>query len=66
MAMDLKDYKELSCKEFRPNCDFTVRAEIEEEVLKKYQEHACSTHGRCVTSPEIEKRIKSHIRGIRV
>ncbi len=33
--MDEKKHKELSCKDFRSDCDFTVRAESEAEILMK-------------------------------
>jgi len=64
MASQNKEYKELSCKDFRSNCDFTARAENEEEVLMKCRVHACSAHGKCETSPEAQARIKSHIRDV--
>ncbi|MBP1741780.1 MAG: hypothetical protein H6Q48_4073 [Deltaproteobacteria bacterium] len=58
------EYKKLSCREFRTDCDFTSQAETEQEVMKKFQEHACSTHGKCITSPEIEKRIRSRMKSV--
>ena len=57
-------YKKLSCREFRADCDFTSQAEAEQEVMKKFQEHACSTHGKCITSPEIEKRLKARMKSV--
>ncbi|MFB3885709.1 MAG: DUF1059 domain-containing protein [Thermodesulfobacteriota bacterium] len=59
-----KELKELSCKDFRSDCDFTIRAESEDEVLNKCQEHACSAHGKCSNSPEARKKIKSRIREV--
>jgi predicted small metal-binding protein len=58
------EYKKLSCKDFRADCDFTSQAEVEQEVLKKFQEHACSTHGKCITSPEIEKRLRARVKNV--
>ncbi|OGP70691.1 MAG: hypothetical protein A2W09_04550 [Deltaproteobacteria bacterium RBG_16_50_11] len=62
MAIPSKECKELSCRDFRADCDFTVRAETEEELMKKCGEHACIAHGKCRTSPEIEKRMRSRIK----
>jgi predicted small metal-binding protein len=59
-----KEYKELSCKDFRSDCDFSIRAETEEEVLNKCREHACSSHGKCDDSPRTREKIKSRIRDV--
>jgi predicted small metal-binding protein len=66
MAAEKKDYKELSCKDFRSDCDFTARAETTNEVLMKCQEHACTSHGKCASSPDSRARIRSHIRTVKV
>ncbi len=66
MAHHTKEYKELSCKDFRLDCDFTVRTQTEKELLDKCREHACSAHGKCGDSPEVRERIKSHIRSVQV
>ncbi len=66
MATESEEYKELSCRDFRSDCDFTIRAETEEELLGKCQEHACGIHGICLTSPRIKAKIKSRIKNIRV
>jgi len=66
MATSSKDYKELSCRDFRADCDFTARAENEEEVMKKCEDHACNAHGKCGSSPQIRQKVKSHIKDIRV
>ncbi len=66
MAHHMKEYNELSCKDFRRDCDFTVRAENERELLDKCREHACNAHGKCGDSPEIRERIKSRIRKVQV
>ena len=60
--MTEKEYRELSCKDFRSDCDFTVRAETDEEILSKCQEHACSAHSKCSDSPETREKIKSRIK----
>ncbi len=66
MARQREEMKELSCKDFRQDCDFTVRAERERELLDKCREHACSTHGKCDDSPEISEKIKSRIRNVQM
>jgi len=64
MAHHTKGDKELGCRDFRQDCDFTVRAKSEEEILSKCRVHACSAHGRCSTSPEMREKIRSHIRDV--
>ncbi len=54
--------KELSCKDFRSDCDFTARAATEEELLKKCQQHACSAHGKCDDSPRSREKMRSRIK----
>ncbi len=66
MAALSKEYKELSCRDFRADCDFTTRAETEEEVVKKCEDHACNAHGKCGSSPQVRSRLRSHIKDIRV
>jgi predicted small metal-binding protein len=64
MTNDTKEYKELGCRDFRQDCDFSVRAKSEEEILNKCRVHACSAHGTCSTSPEMREKIRSHIRDV--
>ncbi len=64
MAVGKKQTKEISCGDFRSDCDFTIRGKTEKEVLDKCQEHACSEHGKCDVSPEIRNKIKSRIRDV--
>ena len=59
-----KTYRELGCRDFRQDCDFTVRAKTENEILDKCQIHACSVHGKCSDSPETRDKIRSHIREV--
>ncbi len=66
MAQNTKEYKELSCKDFRQDCDFTARAETENKLLDKCREHSCSAHGKCDDSPEIREKIKSRIRQVQM
>jgi predicted small metal-binding protein len=64
--MEDKQYKELSCKDFRGDCDFTVRAETEGEILMKCRDHACDVHGKCWNTSETDARIKRRMRDVRV
>ena len=64
MASDSKEYKELSCRDFKADCDFSVRAETADEVMKYCQQHACDSHGKCASSSESREKIKSHIRSV--
>ncbi len=61
-----KELKELGCKDFKSECDFSIRAEKEEEILDRCQEHACSVHGKCDDSPNTRERIRSRIRTVQV
>ncbi len=56
--------KELSCRDFGEDCDFSVKAKTENEVLDKCRVHACSAHGKCKDSLEIRDKIRSRIRDI--
>jgi predicted small metal-binding protein len=56
--------KELSCRDFKSDCDFTVRAKTDDEILNQCQVHACSVHGKCDNSPETREKIRSHIRAV--
>ena len=64
MATHSKQYKELTCKNFRPDCDFMIRAETSEEVMRYSMEHACNVHGKCDSSPESMEKIKSRIKDV--
>ena len=66
MDTNSKEYKELSCRDFKSDCGFMVRAETSEELMKYCQEHACSVHGKCGSSPESREEIKSRIKDVRV
>ncbi|OGP56959.1 MAG: hypothetical protein A2162_12260 [Deltaproteobacteria bacterium RBG_13_52_11b] len=64
MDTERKGYKELSCRDFRQDCDFTVRAASEDELLNRCREHACSVHGKCSDSPGIREKMKSRIKAV--
>jgi predicted small metal-binding protein len=64
MATDSKEYKELSCRDFKADCDFMVRAETADEVMNYCEQHACNSHGKCASSSDSREKIKSHIRSV--
>lgn len=64
--MDSRAYKQLSCRDAGADCDFLVRAETEDEVMKVASEHGCRVHGKCGVSPEFESKIRSLIRDVSV
>ncbi len=64
MARQYKEYKQLICRDFGADCDFMVRAETIEEVMKYGYDHGCHVHGKCWTSPETDRKMKSLIRNV--
>ena len=61
-----KTYKQISCRDAGADCDFMVRAETEEEILKIVADHACSGHNMCEFSPELREKVLSHIKTVSV
>ena len=64
MTLKMKSEKELGCRDFKQDCDFTVRAKSENEILDRCREHACKAHGKCGDSPEIREKVRSRIREV--
>jgi predicted small metal-binding protein len=52
--------KVLRCREMGFDCNEEIRAESEEELLRKAAEHATSQHGLQLT-PDMVTQVKSHI-----
>lgn len=59
-----RTYREISCREAGADCDFMVRAETEEELLKIVGDHACRSHNICEFTPELKEKVLSHIKTI--
>jgi predicted small metal-binding protein len=59
-----KTYKQISCREAGADCDFMVRAETEEELLKIVADHACRGHNMCEFSTELKEKVLSHIKTV--
>jgi predicted small metal-binding protein len=53
--------KVLRCRDVGLDCDFEIRAETEEEILKKAAEHAQTTHNMEITA-EIVEKVRAAIR----
>ena len=64
--MAKREYKQLSCRDFGADCDFLVRAETEEEVLRVASDHGCRIHGECEISPEKKEKARSLIKSVAV
>lgn len=64
--MAAKEYRELNCREAGADCDFLVRAETEDEIMKIAADHGCRSHGMCKFSPELKEKVRSHIKTVLV
>ena len=64
MAGKTKGDKELGCRDFKQDCNFSVRAKSEDEILDRCRVHACKAHGKCDDSPETREKIRSRIRAV--
>jgi len=54
--------KVLRCRDVGFECDGVIRAETEEEVLKKAAEHAQSVHNLKEISDEVVEKVRAAIR----
>lgn len=63
-----KHYKHLSCLDVDPNgdCDFEVRAETEDEVMRLAGEHAKAVHKQSSLPPEMVAKVKAAIKTVTV
>jgi len=64
MAYHNKLYKQLSCRDFGADCDFTVRAKTTEEVMEYGYGHSCTVHRKCGSSPKTDQRMRSLITNV--
>ncbi len=60
--MAKKEYKQLSCRDSGADCDFMIRAQTEEEVIRLVTEHACRVHSKCEIPPQ--SKIRPLIKGV--
>jgi predicted small metal-binding protein len=61
-----KEYKQLNCRDAGADCDFLVRAETEDELIRIVSDHGCRVHGLCEFSSELESQVRSHIQIVMV
>ena len=54
--------KTLRCRDVGPDCDFVVRADDEDEVMRQVAEHARTAHGIDPVPPDLAARARSQIR----
>ncbi len=59
-----RTYHEVSCRDSGADCDFKVRAESKEELLKIVADHACRSHEICEFSPEMKEKVSSQIKTV--
>jgi len=56
--------KMLRCRDVGVDCDHVIRAETEEELMRKCAEHAKTAHGMTEISPELAAKVKSAIKDV--
>jgi predicted small metal-binding protein len=56
--------KSIKCVDVGVACDYEARAENEEELMKKVQEHARTAHGMNEIPPELVAKVKKAIRDV--
>ena len=53
--------KVLKCSDVTPGCNFEIRGESEDEVLKKADEHAKTAHNMENMTPDVLSKVRSAI-----
>ncbi len=53
--------KVLKCNDVKPGCDFEIRGNSEEEVMKKAGEHAKAAHNIQEITPELASKVRGAI-----
>jgi predicted small metal-binding protein len=53
--------KSFSCRNIGNDCDYQVRGRSEEEVLKKFTEHAKTAHNMTEISKEFSDKVRAAI-----
>ena len=56
--------KMLRCRDVGVDCDAVIRAETEEELMRKVAEHAKTVHGMSEISPDIAAKVKAAIKEV--
>ena len=61
-AASYSDMKTITCREAGFECDYIVKGETEEEVMKRGAEHAMKDHG--MKEEDITPEFKEKVRGL--
>jgi len=56
--------KMLRCRDIGVDCDGVIRAETEEELMRKVAEHAKTVHGMSQISPDMAAKVKAAIKDV--
>ena len=56
--------KELKCRDIGIACDQAIRANTEEELIKKTVQHALMVHGIDLTEPDLLEQLRALIGAI--
>jgi predicted small metal-binding protein len=56
--------KILRCRDVGVDCNEVIRAETEEELMRKVAEHAKTVHGMSEISPDLVAKVKAAIRDV--
>ncbi len=56
--------KMLRCRDVGVDCDAVIRAETEEELMRKVAEHAKTVHGMSEVSAELAAKVKAAIKEV--
>jgi predicted small metal-binding protein len=56
--------KEFACRDVGMDCDFKVRGETEEEVLKNAEMHGLQDHGMKELTEDVKMKIRSVIHDV--
>lgn len=54
--------KELSCRDAGFDCEYVIKAETDEEVFRKGEEHAMMDHG--MKQEDLTSELKERLRGL--
>jgi predicted small metal-binding protein len=55
----------VNCREVGFDCDYVVKGETEEELMRDARQHAARDHGynqEDILTPELQEKIRAHIR----
>ena len=54
--------KVVSCKDAGVECDFVIRGETEQDILRQAAEHARTAHNMTEIPPEVAEKLRGAIR----